>query len=274
MTRQARNSRQRCSRFVLTDRDRRLLRALNRFRIARSSDLAALCFRGVRRDTAAARLRRLFDAGLLDVRAGAPDEENQYTVGAAGKRILENQGIPFRPVPRGGLPHHLTIVSNWVAIATGCPELRIEAGRPDWELRADAIASTWPVIPDLLLAVRTRSGRHLVIVEVDLGTEPLAELRSKVTRYQELSAILGTDELTLLVVVTSAERGRRIGSILEAQSSGPSAVCGPGDHPGAVLLRLLTVPLAPLAGSPCGKGRLDPVCAGPAPATPPSDGRL
>src|SRR5207244_3747196 len=62
-------------RVVLGQRDEAMLRALARFRIARTDDLTSLFFRDVRRDTAAARLRRLHDAGLLEARSGGLNEQ-------------------------------------------------------------------------------------------------------------------------------------------------------------------------------------------------------
>jgi hypothetical protein len=67
--RQLRHRRRRGVAVVLTERDEEVLNALARFRLARTSDLMAYAFAGVRRDTAAVRLRRLFDARYL----GCPD---------------------------------------------------------------------------------------------------------------------------------------------------------------------------------------------------------
>ena len=65
--RQPRAQRRKGTEVCLTERDHDLLQALARFRAARTSDLIRLCFGNVRKDTAAARLRRLFDSGYLAV---------------------------------------------------------------------------------------------------------------------------------------------------------------------------------------------------------------
>ncbi|MDM7914509.1 MAG: hypothetical protein QUU85_04475, partial [Candidatus Eisenbacteria bacterium] len=54
----------------LTERDRAVLLAVNRLRLAWTGDVLAFAFGLVRRDTALRRLRRLYDAGYLDVIAG------------------------------------------------------------------------------------------------------------------------------------------------------------------------------------------------------------
>ncbi|HSQ60387.1 MAG TPA: replication-relaxation family protein [Acidobacteriota bacterium] len=231
----------------------KLLLALNRFRIARTSDLASVCFRGVRRDTAAARLRKLYDAHVLEVRAGAPNQESWYLVGPAGRRALEDRGTPVGRVPRGGLDHHLAIVWTWATVATAPSGPRLIRALPDWELREGGTSSDWGIVPDLLLVLGGEGVTRVVAVEVDLGTERLAEVESKVRRYGTLGEALGCGELDLLFLTRSAERAVRIRTILGQGFAGRSATCDSMDDLPSALLQLLAPP--PLAASPCSKGR-------------------
>jgi hypothetical protein len=64
-SRQPRHRRRRGVAVQLTERDETVLHALARFRLARTSDLCGYAFAGVRKDTVAVRLRRLFDSSRL-----------------------------------------------------------------------------------------------------------------------------------------------------------------------------------------------------------------
>ena len=106
MNRQSRDHRRRGVKVRLTERDALLLEALVRFRLARTSDLARIAFPDVRPTTAGLRLRRLFDAGYVEVRSGDRSEENVYTLGRYGHRWAEQQNLAVGRVAsrRNGAP--------------------------------------------------------------------------------------------------------------------------------------------------------------------------
>jgi protein involved in plasmid replication-relaxation len=246
--RQPRGLRRRGTILQLTARDQELLLALARFRVARTSDLVALCFPGVRKDTAAVRLRRSFDAGYLDVRAFERSEESVYAVGAKGRAWLQSQSVESGPVPRGGLDHHLAIVRTWVALATGLTGVQLERALPDWEVREGSTGAR--LIPDLLAVLRVRESVISLAVEVDLGTERLQEIRSKVRRYGEVLMDGGT-ELVLGVVTRSSVRAGHVQSLLKAEYAGASMVWCESEGPARAFGEFF----APLTNSPYGKGR-------------------
>ncbi len=122
MSRQPRQRRRRGVSVRLQPRDVEMLTALARLRIARTAEIAALCFPGVRKDTVAARLRVLFDAGYLEVTAADRTSPNVYSLGPRGRDLVREAGEQVLPVPRGGLAHHLGIVQTWVGLAAARAE--------------------------------------------------------------------------------------------------------------------------------------------------------
>lgn len=191
MTRQRRNERRGGTRIVLSERDGRMFRALARFRIARTSDLVRVAFAGIRKDTAAVRLRRLFDAGFLDVRVSGQAEESIVTLGAKGRAWIAGHGQTVAGVPKGGLAHHLAIVRQWTLIVSAVnaeAAFALEVVRPDWEVREHAPGAE--VVPDALvqLGVGSRGAVRLAL-EVDLGTESLRTFRQKIAAYDRLRTL-------------------------------------------------------------------------------------
>ncbi|MBI5836499.1 MAG: replication-relaxation family protein [Candidatus Eisenbacteria bacterium] len=258
MTRQRRDHRRPVAPLRLTARDEELLLGLNRLRLARTRDLARLGFPGVRLDTAAARLRRLFDAGYLEVVAPDRTAENRYALGPAGRRYVADQGEEVGRRPRGGLEHHLAIVRTWASIATELPagvELRL--ARPDWELRADLGDLGLTVVPDLFVVLAAGSRELAVAIEVDLGTEPLCVLWAKVRAYGELCGVeglFGWREFALAVAVGLPSRGDTVRSHLDARWRGTGAVWLLGEGPGTALRSLSESLTPPLTMSPHSKG--------------------
>ena len=200
----------------LTPRDRALLRAVARFKAVRSQDLTPLFFSDVSRERCAQRLRRLFDAGFLDVRFGRLSEPNVYSLGEAGRRWAREHGLEVSPVPRGDLSHHLVLVHLWSTLAARLgrnPSVRLSSFRPDWELR-QSLGAMLPVIPDALIELGVGGGshRHRVALEVDLGTEHKSIWQSKLTDYAALlaesPALLDWEEFDLAVVLVGANPRR------------------------------------------------------------------
>lgn len=229
--RQRRDRRRSGAAVQLTPRDGALLRAVARFRAAPSRDLSRLFFSGVSRERGAQRLRRLFDAGFLDVRFDRLSEPNVYSLGGAGRRWARAHGLEVSPVPRGDLSHHLALVSLWSDLAEklgrGAP-VRLISFQPDWELR-QSLGATLPVIPDALIELGVEGGshRHHVALEVDLGTESESIWKDKLAGYAGLLAdslgLLGWDEFALAIVLVGAgpRRHRAISDLVV--SSWPAA---------------------------------------------------
>ena len=244
----------------LTERDKTVLHALARFRLARTSDIVTYAFTGVRRDTAAVRLRRLFDARFLAVLPPAQGVENVYRLGPAGKTWLAGEGVTGGQVPRGGHEHHLAIVQAWVAIA-GLDGLELERALPDWEIREQFSTAELQVVPDLLLVARAGESREAVAVEVDRGTESLAVLNRKLETYRSLwgqpPGLFGWERFGLAVACPTAARRATLASVIKKAWVVPCVMWVMSDGPSVALRKLFEEMKPPLMTSPCRKGRLD-----------------
>jgi protein involved in plasmid replication-relaxation len=271
--RQPRGVRRRGVTAHLTRRDEVLLRALARFRIARTRDLVAYAFPGVRADTAAARLRHLFDAQFLEVRGAGLFEENLYALGPEGRTCLTDLGIPFGRVPRGNLEHHLAIVRTWIAVARAVqavPGLQLVSARADWELREEAGACPPVLVPDLLVRLRrNEDSEALLAIEVDLGTEPLGVLRRKFQVYETVGWETVSRSGLAVALVTVAVGKSRVAGVRQALKdvwSGPWLTWAAEDGPALALQALLDFEKTPLVNPHSDKGSLISVSSSPASA--------
>ena len=186
----ARTERRRGVRLALTQRDAHLLRVLNRFRLARTGEVAAVVFPDVHVHTVSRRLRRLYDASYLAVTAPDRASENVYAVGPRGRAWLREHGIAPNSAPRGSVRHHLGCVQAWVQVAAAVgrmPNVVLERVAPHWELQEASVPPL--LVPDLLCAIALRqpdgaTARLQLAVEVDCGTESHTVLVGKCRRYQ------------------------------------------------------------------------------------------
>ena len=253
MIRQPRTRRRRGVRIELTERDGAVLQALNRFRLARTSHLCSYAFAGVRRDTAAVRLRRLFDAKYLGVLGTGPMAENLYKLGPHGRRFILSQGGTVWPVPRGGFQHHLAVVSAWIRLALN-PDFELARCLADWELRRELKLGEVAVIPDLFALLRVGEAILPMAVEVDCGTEPEWILRSKAERYAALwgraPGLFGWERFVLAVSIEAPERRALITSALKKVWVVPHAFLESEQSSYSALLQLLPQVLPPLTGTP------------------------
>jgi len=218
--RQPRSQRRNGIRLDLTERDRALLGALARFRLAPTSGLTRLFFAGVRPDTAAVRLRRLFDAGYLDVTSAELHRPNYYRLGPKGRQWADQLGVAAGRAPAGGQAHHLAIVRIWTEfalLARGGQEFRLSLFRPDWELREVADRREL-VVPDALAELLPGASEHpggpiRLALEVDLGTESIRTLSRKVDSYRavlsEGDGLFGWPAVTLILLADGLTIGRR-----------------------------------------------------------------
>ena len=260
MKRQPREQRRRGIGIELQPRDVEMLHALARLRIARTGDIAALCFPGVRRDTVAARLRALFDAGYLAVSAPERTTENLYSLGPRGSALVREAGEEALPAPRGGLAHHLGIVRTWVALASApVAGLGLELARPDWELRAEFGDRGLAIVPDLFAVLSVGGVPVPLAVEVDLATEAVQVLRAKVQAYAELLAtptgLFGWREFGLVLALGDDRRRAAVEELLRSEWDGWSLTWTLDEGPTEQLRRFTLTLEGPLTTSPCGKGR-------------------
>jgi hypothetical protein len=200
----------------------------------------------------ARRLRRLFDAGLLDVRTERLSQKGIYLLGPAGRRWAEVRGLTSGRLPKPPWDHHLAIVRVWsemARLAHMTPDWRLEAFRPDWELRGLGAALAQPLIPDAVadVSVPLAAGGTIIVrvaVEVDLGGEATRVLRAKLGAYRDELAFgdgfLGA-EFCLAVVVGGAGAGRleTVRRLLEEHWPGPWAVWSLDDGPAEVFQGLI-----------------------------------
>lgn len=239
---------------VLGGRDEALLRSLARFRIARTSDLLALFFPRVRRDTAMARLRRLLDSGFVDVQVPGLTADNVYSLGSAGQAFADRHGLPHDPPPQGNPEHHLAVVRVWTRLAAtlhGRPDLHLAGFVPDWDLRRRLTGTAPPVVADAWVQIQpggSNRATHAFSLEVDLGTERAGELERKLTAYQPTDG--GQGGLVVVLVGAGVQRRRVVSGLLERSWPGWGVVCGMEEWPEALLHRLG----GPLADSHGGQG--------------------
>jgi hypothetical protein len=202
------------ARIHLQPRDEMLIRTLNRFRLARSGDLARLYFPGRHRDVCASRFRRLYDAGYLETHVPDLAAPNLYSLGPRGKAWLRGQGSVVRPLPRPPWEHHLGVVGIWSRLAAAAHRhrgARLVRFVPEVEVREQGIGATARVVPDVLAEFKTAGpepqGMARVVIELDRGTESLAVLREKI-RALHLArldgAVLGWKDFGLVVALEAA----------------------------------------------------------------------
>ncbi len=234
-------------RVRLTERDERLLKALARFRIARTSDLLRLAFYDVRADTAARRLRRLFDAKYLDVQSGDRSLENVYALGPEGRAFARGLNLSALTRPRGQIDHHLATVRSWVNL-TRIADTSLEVFRPDWEIRAYSPHDF--LIPDALVQLRRDDRTLRFALEVDMGTESMRTLKAKVDHYSQRTDFFGWKDFGVCFVLGGHGRGRFnvIKKMLEERCARWHLLWSVDDEP-------------PLTASPCRKGSESAVTA-------------
>lgn len=256
--RQPRHRRRKGVAVQLTERDETVLHALARFRLARTSDLVRYGFAGVRQDTAAVRLRRLFDSRHLAVLPPERGAENVYRLGPVGRLYLTGRGVEVGRVPRGGLEHHLAIVQTWVAISA-LEDIELERCLPDWELREQFSVGELHVVPDLFMLVRAGQDLHAIAAEVDFGTESQAVFHRKLEVYRSLwgraPGLFGWERFGIAVVSYAPGHRVAVASALKKAWVVPHVLWVSPEDPSSVLHKLFEELKPPLGASPCRKGR-------------------
>lgn len=264
--RRGRTERAKGVKVVLGPRDEALLAALTRFQIARTSDLTSLFFHGARSDTAARRLRQLFDASFVDVHGGGLHEESVYSLAEAGRSWAEARELVFRRVPARPWDHHLGIVRAWTRLARALhahPTLRLLRVDPDWTLRREFAGGAFPIVPDAAAEIERRRGGTLdrirVALEIDLGSERRSVFERKIVAYEPSIFFNGVASETVLLAVVLANAGSRrmrsLEQLVVTRWRGASLVCDQQEWPEALISRLTGPDMASLTDSPSGKGR-------------------
>ncbi len=257
--RQPRHRRRKGITVQLTVRDETVLHALARFRLARTSDLVRYAFAGVRQDTAAVRLRRLYDSRHLAVLPPERGAENVYRLGPAGKQYLAGRGVEVGRVPRGGLEHHLAIVQTWVCVAA-LEDIMLERCLPDWELRGKFSVGELQVVPDLFMLIRVGQDLHAIAVEVDCGSESQGVLHRKLDVYRSLwgraPGLFGWERFGIAVACYEPSRRSALTNALKKAWVVPHVLWVALEGPSSALRKLFGELKTPLSDSPYRKGSL------------------
>jgi hypothetical protein len=214
--------------------------------------LIAVAFAELHPMTASVRIRRLFDAGYLDVRCGDRTQENIYTLGSLGQRWIEANGMQVGRVPRGAATHHLAIVRAWSALAEAVqrrPGASLELARPDWELREEFGEAGLVVVPDLFAELGAANGTGprtvALAVEVDLGTETLRVLDQKLLAYDTLAGsqhgLFGHRDFGLAVVLANPGREAALRRLIDRRWGGWWLIWTDADGPGDAVAGVLDV---------------------------------
>jgi len=264
MPRQHRTQRRTGTSVRLTMRDVALLRALARFRIARSRDLGRVFFSGRHRDVVASRLRRLYDGRYLEVHVLDLAAENVYALGPQGHAWVAGQGVAARGIPRQPWHHHLGIVDIWTRVAAavhGVEGLRLKRFVPDWEIREQGLAAGYEVVPDGLLELASTGDTARLVLELDRGTESLEVVRRKVRAFADLrgrrSSFLDwpTFELVLVLDAAGASREAKLRELVANEWPGSVLVWTPQTELIGELQLLAGLTAPALTDSRCGNGR-------------------
>ncbi len=185
--------------------DRACLRLLRRVQVATPDQLAALVYPS--RRTAFRRLRRLWQAGLLE-RAPLPPHRGGVPIAyRLTRRGMARLGYADRRT--GGLAHlrhALDTVAAVCALARPVdgpagPQLPVQLWLPE-STAADAGAG--PARPDAVVVLQLDDGSCVLCLETDEATEHAPQIRAKLATWERVLA--GRDGWHVLFVVPSSAR--------------------------------------------------------------------
>jgi hypothetical protein len=172
----------------LAERDHWLLEALGKLRFATTGQLLRLGFANTR-SVASKRLRRLFDAGLVNVWVRCLEAENVYSLTLAGRSVLAGTSNGHRVhVARGldrDLDHTLAVNDVRIALATMLPALGAEltSWLSDWDLRPRGVSRR--LVPDAQFTIRWSTGAETACnLEVDRRTQSTTAVLRKLMAYR------------------------------------------------------------------------------------------
>lgn len=189
----------------LTDRDRRILRAVGACQVLGTSQVHRWHFLNVSLNMAQKRLRKLAEAGYLDAVETRVCSDNLLVLGKEGQRELQQHGWNVErkhDLPKD-LAHHMGVVDMRIAIERGLermPGLRLRYFYAYWQL--GRFAWSHPVIPDAILSVRNAFTAQAAL-EFDRRTETLGVFAGKLLQYRLL---LHRHPLSTIIVVAEKEK--------------------------------------------------------------------
>ncbi len=200
-------------------RDLAVLRSITWAGYLETSQIARLHFPS--RRVAQRRLRALLDHQMLraHMQGEALQRPNVYTMTVRGLELLAGIDPEFatrRParLPRPQkLRHGVAIRDVFVAFAKAeeAHAFDLLDFRFDADLASDAVLRAASLVPDGLAELRSNGCTRMVGIEVDLGTETLATIRSKFSAWGRLLALgvagVSPRDSRLLVATTTAVRG-------------------------------------------------------------------
>ena len=180
--------------LVLTERDRRILEYLSRFRLLSRDHLMALEFRSLTR--ANTRLAALVKTGLLarkqlPVIPGHGGAQALYHLGPASHSTLNIEPSLIRAQTRqisrwdGRQTNHVIaanqVLVDFISAAHQNPDIHTLAFRSEPELRQVFVGR--PLVPDGWFAWAANGKRFNCFLEIDLGHEGQLQWRKKVLDY-------------------------------------------------------------------------------------------
>jgi hypothetical protein len=208
--------------LVLQERDKRLLAEVAVMRVVnRELVKEAAGFRSTTR--ANTRLLALTGAGLLKrLRIKLSDNAALYGLTASGAKLAGATDESFeRSISSsiGGtlfLEHQLAINSIYVLLKHR--ELPDGVTFDFWRIFQEPLSTAAPIIPDGYFEIQRGDTKRAAFLEVDLGTETLADWQKKCAGYLQIavsgafSKLFGQPQFRVLVVVNSDRRLRSIRS--------------------------------------------------------------
>jgi hypothetical protein len=222
---------------VVTNRDRALLTLVGECGYVTTAQAARELFPSM--DRLLRRVKRLADAKLLAVTVTSSNEPRLLSLTRRGLGLLihELPEINGRlrlpgPVRLVGVPHRVAVTdahlyARALGRRRGAPLLRWSG--PGGTLGRDLGLDGLGLRPDGLAEFDTPGGRVVIAVEVDRGTEALAIVERKLSRYLP-TAKDGRLDALWLVVATGAGRLTTLAALAERLSLGEWVRLLAGDH--------------------------------------------
>lgn len=213
----------------LRQRDLDILLAIAKMRLLSTADISRLFFSA--KGTCQKRMRKLFDAKLVQAVVSDLAAENRYALTPLGHALLvealgEESVPPWRRCPRadGRKLAHLSLLNRYrIALACGAAAAGVSLDRfvPEWELRAAAARA--PIIPDAIAILSSDEAGIALAVEVDTGSEPPRTVAKKVEAYVTAAvrreAVFGSIAPTVLIVAATVRRARSVARAIVKGSS-------------------------------------------------------
>jgi hypothetical protein len=186
----------------LTERDTRIFRALHTHRVLTTPQIGELFFNGTYSRAAQRRLLKLAERDTVDrfvPRQGHWNAPYHWTLALEGARILAGrqgltpQQIGYRPDAQrrmrisSQLPHTTGLAQSYVAFATNARATQGVSLQRWWSQALCRVNWGRHVRPDAYLRWRQNDTDVDAFIEYDTGTEPLARVAAKISRYRDLA---------------------------------------------------------------------------------------